>query len=64
MLNEKFLSQSKSDENDERYERSVKHDYCTPLNQVFAGGCCIIVMINVGIWAYIYYYHNGYKFFN
>jgi len=61
MLNEKFLSQSKSDESDERV---VKKEYCTPLNQVFAAGCCIIVMINVGIWVYIYNYHNGYKFFN
>ena len=54
MLNDKFLEGVKSDES----LTPVQHrEYCrtTPLDRVFACGCCIIVVINAIIWTYLYY---------
>ena len=53
MLTDKFLEQKKDEQ--DMYVKPKKEELCenTPLNRVFAFGCCIVVLINVGIWLYI-----------
>lgn len=54
MLNDKFLNPEEISTNDT--DISENNDCCdsTPLNNVFMGGCCLIIIINVTIATLLY----------
>ena len=53
MLTDKFLE----NKNVENSPKNTKICEDTPLNRMFACGCCIVIIINAAIWMYIYWYN-------